>query len=199
MFRLGSLMALAMLAMVIVACGSSGEASEPIQIPANPTSVSGSSAISTEVIDPSSCAGVLTEIEGDLSLFRDSLTDSVRTSQPQIESMCSAMYDTSLPGREFLAVVLIQFDTDDSAVDHYELIKNAYIESEDAISEINNSDERLIDQLSILIDSDGIGRTMVMRQMEWIVTVSVGPTMAESPWNVGDIELIGTSVLERVN
>jgi hypothetical protein len=199
MFRFAGLMMLVVLTSVIVACGSSGEASAPIQIPVNPTTVSGSSAILTEVIDPSSCAGVLAEIEGDLSLFRDSLTDSVQTSQPQIESMCSAMYDTTFPGREFLAVVLIQFDTDDSAVDHYELIKNAYIESEDAISEINNSDERLIDQLSILIDSDGIGRTTVMRQMEWIVTVSVGPTMAESPWNVGDIELIGTSVLERVN
>jgi hypothetical protein len=155
------------------------------------------------MVGPNSCAGVLTdkeaEGEGELSLFRDSLTDSVRSSQPQIVSMCSAMYDTSLPGREFMAVVLMQFKSGDSAVDHYELMKSAYMETDDAISELNNSDEGLTDILSILIDQDGIGRTTVMRQREWLVTVSVGPTMAKSPWNVGDIELIGKSVLDRVN
>jgi hypothetical protein len=37
-----------------------------------------------------------------------------------------------------------------------------------------------------------------MRQREWVVTVSTGPTMAESLWNVGDIEAIGRGVLDRV-
>gem|GEM_PF-1013055 len=203
-FRKINLMIFVALTVFIVgACSSSGEASEPIQNPPNPTSEAGSSAISAAQIDPNSCAGVLTdkeaEGEGELSLFRDSLTDSVRSSQPQIVSMCSAMYDTSLPGREFMAVVLMQFKSGDSAVDHYELMKSAYMETDDAISELNNSDEGLTDILSILIDQDGIGRTTVMRQREWLVTVSVGPTMAKSPWNVGDIELIGKSVLDRVN
>lgn len=203
MFRLVSLLALLLLAAVFVACSSSGEASEPVQVPANPTSEAGSSAISSAEIVPTSCAGVLSPrdggAEGELTLFRDSLTDSVKSSQPQIVSMCSAMYDTSQPGREFLAVVLMQFESDGSSVDHYELIKSAYMSAGDGISEVNNADEGLTDVLSVLIDQDGIGRTTVMRQREWLVTVSVGPTMADSPWKVGDIEAIGRGVLGRVN
>jgi hypothetical protein len=202
MFRFVGLVALVALSAAFAACGSSGEASEPIQVPANPTSESGSAAISLAAIEADSCAGVLpdleTEEEGGLTLFRDSLTDSVRSSQPQIVSMCSAMYDTSMPGREFLAVVLMQFKSDDSSVDHYELMKSAYTETGDGISELNNADEGLTDVLSVLIDSDGIGRTTVMRQREWMVTISAGPTMADSPWNVGDIEAIGRGVLDRV-
>ena len=191
------------MAFAVGACSSTGEAPEPIQHPVNPTSEAGSTAISSAEIDANSCAGVLTDLEaeaeGDLSLFRDSLTDSVKSSQPQIVSMCSAMYDTSMPGREYLAVVLMQFESDDSAVSHYDLLKAAYLDTGDAISEVNNSDEGLTDVLSVLIDQDGIGRTTVLRQREWLVTVSAGPTMAESPWNVGDIELIGRGVLSRVN
>ncbi|MBT4124952.1 MAG: hypothetical protein HOJ22_09160 [Chloroflexi bacterium] len=202
MFRLVGLVALVALTAVFVACSSSGEASEPVVSAINPTSEAGSAAISSAEIDPASCAGVLTDMEaedeGDISLFRDSLTDSVKSSQPQIVSMCSAMYDTSMPGREFLAVVLMQFKSDDSAVDHYELMKSAYTETGDALSEINNADEGLTDILSVLIDQDGIGRTIVMRQREWMVTVSAGPSMAASPWKVGDIEAIGRSVLDRV-
>ena len=204
MFRLVSLMALVVLAAIFSACvsSSSGEAPEPVVSAINPTSEAGSAAISSAAIDAVTCAGVLTpmedEDEGDLKLFRDSLTDSVKSSQPQIVSMCSAMYDTNLSAREFLAVVLIQFKSDDSAVDHYELMKSAYTETGDALSEINNADEGLTDILSVLIDQDGIGRTIVMRQREWMVTVSAGPSMAASPWKVGDIEAIGRSVLDRV-
>jgi predicted small secreted protein len=204
MFRFVGLVALVVLtAAVFAACGSSDGAPEPVVSAVNPTSEAGSLAISSVAIEAESCKGVLpdreAENEGDISLFRDSLTDSVTSSQPQIVSMCSAMYDTNLPGREFLAVVLIQFKSDDSAVDHYELMKGAYFGTGDGISEINNADESLTDVLSVLIDEDGIGRTMVMRQREWLVTVTAGPTMADSPWNVGDIEMIGNSVLERVN
>lgn len=193
----GLVLVLTFAAILSAACGSSGEASEPIQIPANPTTEAGSSAISAAVIDADNCAGVLSPIEGDLTLYRDSLTSTVSTSQPQIETMCSATYDTGLVDREFLAVVLIQFDSDDSAVDHYELMKVAYTEADGGVSEVNNADENLTDTLSSLVDQNGIGRTTVMRQREWLVTVTAGPTMAQSLWNVGDIESIGRSVLDR--
>ena len=42
------------------------------------------------------------------------------------------------------------------------------------------------------------GRTNVLRQREWLLTISVGPTMAESSWVVGDMEAIGRGVLGRV-
>ena len=203
MFRLVILMVLVVMGAVFVACASSssGGASEPVESAVNPTSEAGASAISSVAIEPENCAGVLTpmegEDEGDLKLFRDSLTDSVKSSQPQIVSMCSAMYDTNLSGREFLSVVLIHFKSDDSAVDHYELMKSAYTETGDGLSEINNAGQDLVDVLSVLIDQDGLGRTTIMRQREWLVTVSAGPSIAESLWNVGDIEAIGRGVLER--
>jgi hypothetical protein len=200
MIRFVGLVAVVTLAAaLLVACSSSGEASEPVQFPVNSTSEAGSSAISATEIDADSCAGVLAPIEGELALFTDSLTSTVSASQPQIESMYSAMYDTGLPGREFLAVVVMQFKSDDSSVDHYELMKGAFVESGVAISEINNSDENLIDQVSGLMDRDGIGRTIVIRQREWLLSISVGPTMAEAPWGVGDMEAIGRGVLARVS
>jgi hypothetical protein len=198
MYRLVGLVALVVMAAVFVACGSSGETSEPTQVQANPTSVSGYSAISSAVADAVNCVGVLAPIEGDLKLFTDPLTSTVSASKPQIQSMCSAMYDTGEPGRKFLSVVLMQFKSDDSSSDQYELMKSAYSDTGDALSELNNADEGLTDVLSVLIDSDGIGRTMVMRQREWLVTVTAGPTMADSPWKVGDMEMIGKGVLERV-
>jgi len=43
-----------------------------------------------------------------------------------------------------------------------------------------------------------VGRTNVLRQREWLLTISVGPTMAESSWSVGDLDAIGRGVLGRV-
>jgi hypothetical protein len=112
--------------------------------------------------------------------------------------VCSALYDTGESGREFLAVVLIHLESEDAADDHYELMKGAYSETGAAISELNNADEDFVDMLSALMDSDGVGRTTVMRQGEWLVTVTAGPSMAESLWNAGDMEMIGRGVLKRV-
>lgn len=193
------LMAIAVLAMA--ACGSinSGEDLEPVLSEVNPTSKAGAAAVSAAEVDADSCIGVLTPIEGDLKLFTDSLTSTVSASEPQIKSMCSAMYDTSLPGSEFLAVVLIHLESDDAAVEHYELMKSAYTETGAEISEIKNSDEDLTEQISALIDSGGVGRTTVMRKRSWLVTVTVGPSMAESLWNAGDMESIARGVLDRMN
>jgi hypothetical protein len=184
-------MAIAVVAMAACGSSSTGDA-------VNPTSEAGSAAVSSAVIDPDSCAGVLTPIEGDLKLFTDSLTSTVNTSKPQIKSMCSAMYDTSLPGSEFLSVLLIRLESDDAAVEHYELMKSPYTETGAEISEINNADDNLIDQISALIDSNGVGQITVMRQRSWIVSVTTGPSMAESLWNAGDLESIALAVLDRV-
>jgi hypothetical protein len=191
---------LSLVAIALMACGvssESGGASEPVQEPANPTTEAGSSAISSAVLDAETCDGVLSPITGDLSLATESLTEIAITSQPQLISMCSAMYDTGLPDREFLVVALMEFKSDDSAIEHYDLMKAAYTETGAGMSELNNADESLIDQMSALIDDEGVGRTTILRQKAWLVSITVGPTMAQSLWNVGDIEAIGRSVLER--
>jgi hypothetical protein len=201
MFRVAGFvvfMAIAVVAMAACVSSSSGGGSEPVQFPSNATSEAGSSAVSAALVDADNCSGVLTPVKGDLKLFTDSLTSTVNKSEPQIESMCSALYDTGESGREFLAVVLIHLESDDAADDHYELMKGAYAETGAAISELNNADEDLVDMLSALMDSNGVGRTTVMRQGEWLVTVTAGPSMAESLWNAGDMEMIGRGVLKRV-
>ena len=66
--------------------------------------------------------------------------------------MCSAIYETGEVGRDFLAIALMQFDSDDLTVAHYELMKSAFVASGVAISEINSADEGSIDQVSWLMD-----------------------------------------------
>jgi hypothetical protein len=188
-------------ALVGAACtvsSESGGAQEPIMDPVAATTDAGSKAGPAVEIDALTCAGVLEPATGDLSLETQSLTDGVRESQPQVVSMCSASYETGEVGGEFLTVALIQFDSDESSIAHYELIKSAFAASGVALSEINSADEGSIDQVSGLMDRDGVGRTNVLRQHEWLLSISVGPTMAESSWVVGDMEAIGRGVLGRV-
>jgi len=63
----------------------------------------------------------------------------------------------------------MQFESSELARVLYDLLKDEFIESGVPISEINNSQEGLIDQVSGLIYRDGIGRTNVLRQREWLV------------------------------
>ena len=198
---LGLVLLVAITALVGAACtvsSESGGAQEPVMDPVAATTEAGSKAVPAVEIDVLTCAGVLEPATGDLSLETQSLTDRVQESQPQVVSMCSATYDTGEVGGEFLTIALMQFDSDDSAIAHYELIKSAFVVSGVALSEINSADEGLIDEVSGLMDRDGVGRTNVMRQREWLVSISVGPTMAEAPWVVGDIEAIGRGVLGRL-
>jgi len=185
-------------AMACTVASESGEASEPVSSAMNPTSEAGAAAVSTAAIDPDTCDGVLAPVSGELSSTTQSLTSSAKANQPQLESMCSAMYDTGVPGREFLAAALMKFDSDASAVAHYELMKSAFAGTDIPISELNNASENLMDQFSALSDRDGIGRTTVMRLKEWVLSISGGPTVAESPWGVGDLEMIGKDVMDRV-
>jgi hypothetical protein len=197
----GLVLLVAFTALVGAACtvsSESGGAQEPIMDPVAATTDAGSKAGPAVEIDALTCAGVLEPATGDLSLETQSLTDGVRESQPQVVSMCSASYETGEVGGEFLTVALIQFDSDESSIAHYELIKSAFAASGVALSEINSADEGSIDQVSGLMDRDGVGRTNVLRQHEWLLSISVGPTMAESSWVVGDMEAIGRGVLGRV-
>jgi hypothetical protein len=192
------------LLVVVIALGAysvasdSGGASEPIMSPVAATTEAGSSAVSSIDIDPRTCDGVLSPATGDLSLDTQALTDSAKESQPQVASMCSAIYQSDGSNGEFLTLALMQFDSDESAIEHYELMKSVFVESDVPISEVNSADEGLIDQVSGHMDSDGIGRIDVFRQREWVVSVSVGPKIEDSPWVGGDIGMIGRSVLGRV-
>ena len=190
---------LSLLALVISACvtSTSGEAPDPVFSGPGSTSAAGAAALSSEAIDPATCEGVLGRPPGTHTLELQSLTETGQGGNQQIDAMCAAVFDTTTPGDPFLTVALIRFDSDEPAIAHYDLLKRVFLDQGYPISEVNSTDERLSDRVSALIDNDGIGRTTVLRQNKWVLTISVGPTIAESLWTTADVEVIGESIIDR--
>ena len=112
--------------------------------------------------------------------------------------MCSATYETQKPGDPFLTAASIKFDSAEPAIARYEMVKEEWIINDMPVSEINNADEALPDRVSVLIDSDGMGRIVALRKKNWLLTISIGPTTVVSPWTAGDAQMIGESIMERV-
>ena len=190
---------LLLLALVASACGTSesGEALNPVSPSPDPTSAAGAAALSSDSIDPSTCRGVLGRPPETHTLELQSLTDSGQAGSERIDAMCAAVYETSNPGDPFLAVALIEFDAAGPATIHYDLLKGVFVAQAIPLSEVDSADEGVLDWVSALIDRDGIGRTTVMRHRNWVLTVSVGPTTADSLWTTTDIQAIGESIIDR--
>jgi hypothetical protein len=188
-----------LIAILAAACASSGEPTDPVVSGGDPTTAAGEAALSSEPLDPLTCQGALATPSGALSLELQSLTETASTGDVALDSMCAAVYQTSTPGDPFLTVALINFDGDQAAVAHYNLLKTAFVAEGGALSEVDGADEASLDRFSMLIDRDGIGRTTVLRKTTWVATVSVGPTTSDSPWTARDIEVIGQSILNRAS
>ncbi len=187
-----------LVAMLGTACASgSGAAPDPVVSGAGSTTAAGDAALSTGPLDPLTCQGVLAIPSGTLSLDLQSLTETAQAGGQPIDTMCAAVYETSTPGDPFLTVALINFDGDLSATAHYDLLKAAFVAQGGALSEVDSEDDASMDRISALIDSDGIGRTTVLRKATWVMTISVGPTTSDSPWTATDLEVIGQSILNR--
>ena len=196
-FRLLNLMLVGAFVFSACATSDSGEAPEPVVSGQGSASAAGLAALSTGSIDPVTCAGVLGSPPVTHTLELQSLTDTGQAGSPQVDSMCAAVYETSSPGDPFLTVALINFDSGGAAAAHYDLLKGAFVAQGIAISEVNSADEGLMDSVSALIDTDGIGRTTVFRGESWVLTVSVGPTTEDSLWTTADLQVIGESILGR--
>ena len=194
-----SLSLMLLLAFVISACATSasGDPPEPVLSGRDSASAAGLAALSTETIDPATCEGVLGSPPSTHTLELQSLTGSGQGGSDRIDAMCAAVYETSNPADPFLTVALIMFDSDGPAVAHYDLLRGAFITQGFAISEVNSAGEGLLDRVSALIDNDGIGRTSVLHQKNWVLTISVGPTMVDSLWTNADIDVIGESIIGR--
>ncbi len=187
-----------LVAATLSACiSSSGEAPSPVSSVPLSTSEAGVAALSSGTLNPDTCQGVLGTPPDTHSLDLQALTTTARRDNQQIDAMCSAVFQTSNPGEPFLAVALLKFDSDTPAIAHYELLKDAFVALNHPISEVNSADDGLLDRFSALIDKDGIGRTTVMRQNSWVLTVSVGPTTTNSLWTTDDIQVIGESIIGR--
>ena len=189
---------LPLLALVMSACvTSSGEAPGPVVSGPGSVSAAGAAALSTEAIVPATCEGVLGLPPETHTLELQSLTDSGQAGSQRIDSMCAAVYDTSIPGDPFLTVALISFDSDGPATAHYDLLKDVFVAEGIPLSEVDSTDEGVLDWVSGLMNRDGIGRTTVMRQKNWVLTISVGPTIEASLWTSTDIQAIGESIINR--
>ena len=185
-------------ALVMSACvTSSGQAPGPVVSGPGSVSAAGAAALSTDLIDPATCEGALGLPPETHTLELQSLTDSGQAGSQRIDSMCAAVYDTSTPGDPFLTVALINFDSDEPATAHYDLLKEFFVAEGIPLSEVDSTDEGVLDWVSGLIDRDGIGRTTVMRQKNWVLTISVGPTIEASLWTSTDIQAIGESIINR--
>jgi hypothetical protein len=194
------LILLAIIALVAVACtatSESGEASEPVVSGVPDTTAAGAAALTTGSVDADTCEGVLGAPPDGGTLKTRSFTDTIKDSGQSIKVMCNADFESSTPGDPFLSTTLIEFDTDEPAVDRYEMIKDGFVVNSMPISEVNSADENLVDQLSILIDSDGVGRIVVLRQNNRVLTITIGPSMEAVPWTAADITMIGESIMER--
>jgi len=94
-------------------------------------------------------------------------------------------------------MALINFDDDRAAAARYDLLKAAFVAEGGLLSEVDSAEGASVDRFSMLIDRDGIGRTTVLRETTWVMTISVGPTTTDSPWTATDLEVIGQSILNR--
>ena len=189
-----------LLALLFAISGCSTSSSEPSDpVPSGPasTSAAGAAALSSEPIDPLTCEGVLGRPPDSHTLGLQSLTESGQAGSEGVDAMCSAVYETSTPGDPFLAIALIKFDADGQAAAHCGLLKGVFVAQGIPLSEVNSADEGPLDWVSGLIDREGIGRTTVLRQRNWVATVSVGPTIAASLWTATDILAIGESIIDR--
>ncbi len=196
---LRSFILLPLLAFVISGCitSESGGPSEPNESVPSSASDAGLAALLSGSLNPETCEGVLGRPPPTHTLELQALTDTAQATEPSLESMCAAVYETSVPAEPFLTVALIKFNADGPAVARYDLLREVFVTEGIPISEVTSADERTADWFSALIDRDGIGRTTVVQLNSWVLTVSYGPTTEDSLWTADDLQLIGESIIGR--
>jgi len=189
---------LALLVIAGCAVASEGGASEPVVSNVAPTTEIGALSVGAGLVNFDTCEGVLGSGPESHALETRSHTLTVSSIHPDdVVGMCSATLQQVMPGAPFLSVVAIEFASDELAVERLAGIREGAVEEGLHYSEVDSSDPSLIDHVSVLSNSDGIGRISAFRQHSYVVSVTVGPSTEASLWSVGDMERIALSVLER--
>jgi len=196
------LLPLLFIAMISGACAissESGQAPEPELSHELEITDAVGAALAAVPVNADTCEGVLADNPPEFTLATQSDTSAAVKEAQQVELSCTATYESSTPNGPFMSVGLIKFESDESAVEKYETIKDGFVINSLPISELNNADESLMDHVSVLINGDGMGRIIAVRQNSRLLTVSIGPTMDVVPWTASDIEVIGKSIMKRWN
>ena len=123
-----------------------------------------------------------------------SATDPASADNPAITAACTTWY-TSDTNDNSLSVAVFTMDTEDAALDHYDIVRDSLDEGGISFDEQHSRNR---DWLTATADQGGIGTMVVVRVGSNFVSVHNGPSSSESPWQTELMLELAYSVIERL-
>jgi len=119
----------------------------------------GSGLVNSGLLNPDSWEGVLSPAEYPFELETRTATDSAKSDNPAINTMCLAIYSSDAHDSS-LTVALITMNSTDAAIAHYSIPEGSLADSGVDYFEQNNRDR---DLPTATLDLDGMGAMVVLR------------------------------------
>lgn len=119
----------------------------------------GSGLVNSGLLNPDSWEGVLSPAEYPFELETRTATDSAKSDNPAINTMCLAIYSSDAHDSS-LTVALITMNSTDAAIAHYSIPEGSLADSGVDYFEQNNRDR---DLPTATLDLDGMGVMVVLR------------------------------------
>lgn len=119
----------------------------------------GSGLVNSGLLNPDSWEGVLSPAEYPFELETRTATDSAKSDNPAINTMCLAIYSSDAHDSS-LTVALITMNSTDAAIAHYGIPEGSLADSGVDYFEQNNRDR---DLPIATLDLDGMGAMVVLR------------------------------------
>ncbi|HIM59197.1 MAG TPA: hypothetical protein EYM41_01200 [Dehalococcoidia bacterium] len=119
----------------------------------------GSGLVNSGLLNPDSWEGVLSPAEYPFELETRTATDSAKSDNPAINTMCLAIYSSDAHDSS-LTVALITMNSTDAAIAHYGIPEGSLADSGVDYFEQNNRDR---DLPTATLDLDGMGAMVVLR------------------------------------
>jgi hypothetical protein len=150
--------------------------------------------LASGVINPDSCANVLPPASEPFEIKTRSATDSAKSDNPAVITMCTPWYVSDL-NEHSASVALITMNSDESAMAHYELLQNEFSQGGIKFDEQRSGNQ---DSLTATIDQGGIGAMAVVRIGSDLISVHNGPTSDQKEWNINWMLEIAHDTLDRL-
>ncbi len=115
--------------------------------------------VNSGLLNPDSWEGVLSPAEYPFELETRTATDSAKSDNPAINTMCLAIYSSDAHDSS-LTVALITMNSTDAAIAHYGIPEGSLADSGVDYFEQNNRDR---DLPTATLDLDGMGVMVVLR------------------------------------
>jgi hypothetical protein len=145
-------------------------------------------------INPDSCENVLPHPSEPFELKTLSATDSAKSDNSNINTMCIAGYSSDIH-EHAVSVALVTMNSDEAAIAHYELLQGEFAQGGIKFDE-QRSDDR--DWLTATIDQGGIGAMAIVRVGSDLISVHNGPTSDQKQWNIDWMLDLADVTLERI-